>query len=184
MSSKAAAHRRLAGRLVIATHNPGKLKEMRELLMPYGIDAALGRRARLARARGERHDLQGERAHQGARGGNGVRFAGVRGRFRPDRRCARWRARHLLGALGGARQGLPARHADGGRQVARARRARARPAQGAFRLRALPRLARRTRRRIRGRGRRHPRLAAARRQGFRLRSDVLARRPRAAPSAR
>jgi XTP/dITP diphosphohydrolase len=36
---KGAAHRRLAGRLVIATHNPGKLREMRELLMPYGIDA-------------------------------------------------------------------------------------------------------------------------------------------------
>jgi XTP/dITP diphosphohydrolase len=32
------AHRRLAGRLVIATHNPGKLEEMRELLMPFGID--------------------------------------------------------------------------------------------------------------------------------------------------
>ena len=33
-------HRRIAGRLVIATHNPGKLAEMRELLAPYGIDAA------------------------------------------------------------------------------------------------------------------------------------------------
>jgi XTP/dITP diphosphohydrolase len=32
-------HRHLAGRLVIATHNPGKLAEMRELLAPYGIDA-------------------------------------------------------------------------------------------------------------------------------------------------
>ena len=32
-------HRRIAGRLVIATHNPGKLSEMRELLAPYGIDA-------------------------------------------------------------------------------------------------------------------------------------------------
>jgi len=30
-------HRRIAGRLVIATHNPGKLNEMRELLAPYGI---------------------------------------------------------------------------------------------------------------------------------------------------
>ena len=39
MNPKGAAHRRLAGRLVIATHNPGKLKEMRELLMPYGIEA-------------------------------------------------------------------------------------------------------------------------------------------------
>jgi XTP/dITP diphosphohydrolase len=35
----AAGHRRIAGRLVIATHNPGKLREMRELLAPYGIDA-------------------------------------------------------------------------------------------------------------------------------------------------
>jgi XTP/dITP diphosphohydrolase len=32
-------HRRIAGRLVIATHNAGKLAEMRELLAPYGIDA-------------------------------------------------------------------------------------------------------------------------------------------------
>ena len=35
----AGAHRQIAGRLVIATHNPGKLREMRELLMPYGIEA-------------------------------------------------------------------------------------------------------------------------------------------------
>jgi XTP/dITP diphosphohydrolase len=32
-------HRRISGRLVIATHNPGKLAEMRELLTPYGVDA-------------------------------------------------------------------------------------------------------------------------------------------------
>ena len=32
-------HRRITGRLVIATHNPGKLAEMRELLAPHGIDA-------------------------------------------------------------------------------------------------------------------------------------------------
>ena len=31
--------RRITGRLVIATHNPGKLAEMRELLAPYGIEA-------------------------------------------------------------------------------------------------------------------------------------------------
>ena len=34
-----ALHRKLTGRVVIATHNPGKLKEMRELLAPYGIEA-------------------------------------------------------------------------------------------------------------------------------------------------
>jgi XTP/dITP diphosphohydrolase len=32
-------HRSLNGRLVIATHNPGKLREMRELLAPFGIEA-------------------------------------------------------------------------------------------------------------------------------------------------
>ncbi|MBV9065502.1 MAG: non-canonical purine NTP pyrophosphatase, partial [Methylobacteriaceae bacterium] len=31
--------RRITGRLVIATHNSGKLWEMRELLAPYGVDA-------------------------------------------------------------------------------------------------------------------------------------------------
>jgi len=33
------SHRQITGRLVIATHNPGKLKEMRELLAPYGVAA-------------------------------------------------------------------------------------------------------------------------------------------------
>jgi XTP/dITP diphosphohydrolase len=32
-------HRRISGKLVIATQNPGKLAEMRELLAPYGIEA-------------------------------------------------------------------------------------------------------------------------------------------------
>jgi len=32
-------HRRIEGKLVIATHNPGKLAEMRELLAPYGVEA-------------------------------------------------------------------------------------------------------------------------------------------------
>jgi XTP/dITP diphosphohydrolase len=32
-------HRPITGRLVIATHNPGKLTEMRELLAPHGIEA-------------------------------------------------------------------------------------------------------------------------------------------------
>jgi len=35
----ASRHRKLTGALVIATHNPGKLKEMRELLAPFGIAA-------------------------------------------------------------------------------------------------------------------------------------------------
>lgn len=37
--SNHAAHRRISGRLVIATHNAGKLRELRELLAPYGVEA-------------------------------------------------------------------------------------------------------------------------------------------------
>jgi XTP/dITP diphosphohydrolase len=32
-------HRRITGKLVIGTHNPGKLAEMRELLAPHGVEA-------------------------------------------------------------------------------------------------------------------------------------------------
>jgi len=35
----AGMHRQISGALVIATHNPGKLAELRELLAPYGIAA-------------------------------------------------------------------------------------------------------------------------------------------------
>ncbi|HEX2135135.1 MAG TPA: non-canonical purine NTP pyrophosphatase [Microvirga sp.] len=35
-------HRKLSGKLVIATHNAAKLREMRELLAPYGVEAVSG----------------------------------------------------------------------------------------------------------------------------------------------
>jgi XTP/dITP diphosphohydrolase len=38
--SRPLVHRQIAGELVIATHNPGKLAELRELLAPFGIKAA------------------------------------------------------------------------------------------------------------------------------------------------
>ena len=34
----ASAHRRLGGRLVAATHNKGKLAEIRDLFAPHGVD--------------------------------------------------------------------------------------------------------------------------------------------------
>jgi XTP/dITP diphosphohydrolase len=40
-------HRIITGRLVIATHNPGKLVEMRDLLAPYGIAAVSAAELRL-----------------------------------------------------------------------------------------------------------------------------------------
>ena len=39
--------RQLTGVVVIATHNPGKLREMRELLAPYGIDTQSAAELRL-----------------------------------------------------------------------------------------------------------------------------------------
>jgi XTP/dITP diphosphohydrolase len=39
LRSADAGHRRISGQLVIATHNPGKLRELRELLLPHGIEA-------------------------------------------------------------------------------------------------------------------------------------------------
>ena len=41
-------HRPIRGRLVIATHNQGKLAEMRELLAPYGIEAISAGELKLA----------------------------------------------------------------------------------------------------------------------------------------
>jgi XTP/dITP diphosphohydrolase len=38
-SPSSVRHRPISGRLVIATHNPGKLAEMRDLLATYGIEA-------------------------------------------------------------------------------------------------------------------------------------------------
>jgi XTP/dITP diphosphohydrolase len=37
VASSSHEHRKITDRLVIATHNPGKLREMRDLLMPFGI---------------------------------------------------------------------------------------------------------------------------------------------------
>lgn len=42
------AHRQLTGSVVIATHNPGKLAEMRDLLAPYGIAATSAAELNLA----------------------------------------------------------------------------------------------------------------------------------------
>lgn len=38
MGESLTRHRTITGRVVIATHNPGKLREMTELLAPYGIE--------------------------------------------------------------------------------------------------------------------------------------------------
>ena len=59
-------HRRITGKLVVATHNPGKLAEMKELLAPYGIDAVRGQQfthlGKLAGIVGRDHEFTGDSA--------------------------------------------------------------------------------------------------------------------------
>jgi XTP/dITP diphosphohydrolase len=71
---------RITGRLVIATHNPGKLAEMRELLAPYGIEAVSAGGTWPRRAGGNRNDLPGQRTHQGHCGGERDATSGFRRR--------------------------------------------------------------------------------------------------------
>jgi XTP/dITP diphosphohydrolase len=46
--ARASGHRKIRDRLVIATHNPGKLAEMRDLLSPFGVDAIAAADLKLA----------------------------------------------------------------------------------------------------------------------------------------
>ena len=64
--------RPIGDKLVIATHNPGKLREIAALIEPLGIDLRRRRRARPARARGDRQHLRRQCRSEGARGGRPV----------------------------------------------------------------------------------------------------------------
>ncbi len=57
--------RQLTDRVVIATHNPGKLKEMRELLAPYGIATQSAGELGLPEPEETGKDLRRQCTHQG-----------------------------------------------------------------------------------------------------------------------
>ena len=173
-------HRQITGRLVIATHNPGKLAEMRELLAPHGVEAVSAGELGL----GEPEETGDDVSRQ-------CRDQGDRGRARPRKLPAFADDSGLVvDALDGAPGIYSARWAGEGKDftaamtpdrapAAGARRDHAGQAQGAFRLRAVRRLARRSSRGGRGARRRNSGLAAARHRRFRLRSGVPARRAHA-----
>ena len=105
------ARRFVEPRLVLATHNPGKLAELqRAARRPPGRGDLRARALGPARAGRGRADLRRQRQDQGARGGARHRPAGAGRQFRPR----------------GARPGRPAGGAFGalGRAGARLRRAR------------------------------------------------------------
>ena len=99
---RAPAHRRVTGRLVIATHNPGKLAEMRELLAPYKIEAISAGEMGLHEPDESGTSFRANariKAEAAAKAAGLPAFADDSGL---DGRCARGRARHILGALGRA----------------------------------------------------------------------------------
>ena len=100
------AHRPITGRLVIATHNPGKLAEMRELLALYGIEAVSAGELGLPEPEETGTSFRANARIKAEAAAKAVGHAGVRRRFRTRGRCARRRARHPFGALGRAGQGF------------------------------------------------------------------------------
>ncbi len=161
-AASGATHRRIAGSLVIATHNAGKLTEMRELLALFGIAATSAGELNLAEPDETGDTFRANariKAEAAAKATNLPAFSDDSGLVV---RSARRRARHLFGALGRTRQGFHRRDDTHRYLAARARRDEARTAQGAFRLRVVRRVARRTSRGIRSARRWHDCLAAAR----------------------
>ena len=99
-------HRRITGKLVIATHNPGKLAEMRELLAPYGVEAVSAGELGLGEPDETGDTFRANAAIKAMAAAQAAQAAGLRRRFRTRGRCARRRARHFLGALGRTDKGF------------------------------------------------------------------------------
>ena len=161
-------HRRITGRLVIATHNPGKLAEMRELLAPHGVEAVSAGELGLGEPEETGKTFRANAAIKAIAAANAAQlpaFADDSGLVvdaldgAPGIYSARW---------AGERQGFHGGDEPDRAPAAGARRDRAGAAQGAFRFRAVRCLARRASRRSRGARRRHAGLAAARHRRLRL----------------
>ena len=71
-------HRRITGQIVIATHNPGKLAEMRELLAPYGIEAVSAGELGLGEPDETGKTFRRQCPDQGGRGRPGSEASGLR----------------------------------------------------------------------------------------------------------
>ena len=169
---------------MIATHNPGKLAEMRELLAPYGIAAVSAGELGLAEPEETGTSFAENaliKAAAAAKAAQLPAFADNSGLVvdalggAPGIHSARWAGpdKDFRRAMGDIEEKLQ-------RLGATSPAARTR----AFHLGAVRRLARRPHGGVRGPRRRRAGVAAARRERLRLRSDVPARGARRAPSAR
>ena len=93
-------------KLVLASHNPGKLREIEDLLRPLGIEVVSAGALGSAGAGGGRPGFRRQCPDQGAGGGNCHRAAGAVGRFRLLRCGAERRAGRALRPLGRPGQGF------------------------------------------------------------------------------
>ena len=101
---------RLSGRLIAATHNPGKLREIRELMRPHGIEAVSAAELTLEEPEETGATFRDNAALKAQAAARASGIVALADGFGALRRGARWRAGNLLRALGGRGQGLRRRH--------------------------------------------------------------------------
>jgi len=170
------AHRRITGKLVIATHNAGKLAEMRELLAPFGVAAVSAGELGLPEPEETGTTFQANariKAEAAAKATNMPAFSDDSGLAvdaldgQPGIHSARW-----AGPTKDFKQAMERIDA-----LLRERGATTPDRRRSHFVSALCVAWPDGHGRVRGARRRHLGVAAARRQGLRLRPDVPARRP-------
>ena len=100
-------------RLVVASHNPGKVWEINQLIAPYGLDAVSAGAFGLKEPEETETTFAGNARLKALLRRKGRGLAGACRRFRAGGRGARRRAGCLLGALGRARTGISASPCSG-----------------------------------------------------------------------
>ena len=93
-------HRRITGKLVIATHNPGKLAEMRELLAPHGVEAVSAGELGLGEPEETGKTFRANAQIKAIAAARAAKLPAFADDFGTGGRRAGWRTRHLFGALG------------------------------------------------------------------------------------
>ena len=111
-------------RLVIASHNEGKVREIADLLAPFGVEAVSAGKLGLPEPEETGDSFAENASAEGGGRGTSLGAAGARRRFRAGGQGTWRRARHPFGALGRSGKGFRARHG------ARASRAGSRRRQG------------------------------------------------------
>ena len=93
---------KLQGQLVIATHNAGKLKEMRELLAPYGVAAVSAAELGFPEPEETGASFVENAAIKAQAAADRANIPALSDELGALRRCAEWRSGHQLRPMGGS----------------------------------------------------------------------------------